>query len=389
MRTNIFVLGAGASVESGCPLSVNFLEIAEDLFDRGVIERADAFKRVFEFVHAIDPLSLYSDLDIFNLEHLFTFVEFCYRLEHVDWFIKGGNHITLRQDLVLLILESIQKTSEFQFGGSSNKEPNGSIDFSGGDGISVTMQTKAYNFQPHKSYEALIAAIRELQSRDEEVVIISFNYDINAEIALNAAGIPFHYCLEGTSTLHDKHHASVPVVKMHGSVNWLKMTTPKPVIEYLDIPKFLNKPHFVTRCVSNHYSGSVYLNVDRAMHLEFPRLDDASAENCEFPLLIPPVYDKMQNYAVFRGIWKSALEFMSRANTIYILGYSMPDTDILFKHIFSIAGHKNMSVKKEVVVVDPSDQTFERYKTFLKRGRAFLHRQSAFSKMEALPAQRR
>ena len=76
MADVVFVLGAGASADSGAPLMTNFLEVAEDLWRIGEVgPDAAHFERVFKSIAALKSVHAQSVLDTYNLESVFSAFE--------------------------------------------------------------------------------------------------------------------------------------------------------------------------------------------------------------------------------------------------------------------------------------------------------------------------
>lgn len=64
------------------------------------------------------------------------------------------------------------------------------------------------------------------------------------------------------------------------------------------------------------------------------------------PLIIPPVYDKSSiiDMESTRYLWIRARNFLSKARRIYILGYSLPDSDLSVRLMFKNCINKNAKI---------------------------------------------
>ena len=72
----IFILGAGASAQSGVPVMSNFLDIAEVLWRTGKVESAaEHFETVFEGRSKLQAVFSKARLDIMNIEDVFAAFE--------------------------------------------------------------------------------------------------------------------------------------------------------------------------------------------------------------------------------------------------------------------------------------------------------------------------
>ncbi len=77
MADNVFIFGAGASVESGAPTMTTFMDAAEDVLARG---EAGNYKEDFEFIFGtvrreLSTVYEKADLDLNNIEALFGSIE--------------------------------------------------------------------------------------------------------------------------------------------------------------------------------------------------------------------------------------------------------------------------------------------------------------------------
>jgi hypothetical protein len=74
---NVFILGAGASKESGAPLMNEFLDVTEDLLREDAFDSASAekIKEVFEIITYLQGVYAKSYLDLNNIESLFGAIE--------------------------------------------------------------------------------------------------------------------------------------------------------------------------------------------------------------------------------------------------------------------------------------------------------------------------
>ncbi len=80
MTSTVFILGAGASRAAGGPLMVDFLDIAEDMFE-GMRQSQepnsvrDSFELVFREIHKLQEVYARSTLDLNNIESVFAAFE--------------------------------------------------------------------------------------------------------------------------------------------------------------------------------------------------------------------------------------------------------------------------------------------------------------------------
>ena len=73
------------------------------------------------------------------------------------------------------------------------------------------------------------------------------------------------------------------------------------------------------------------------------------------PVIIPPVKNKSYDFYgdLFPSLWKKAEDVLSKAETIYVLGYSFPVTDIPSSDLFKSAFSRRKNIPN-VVIVNPN-----------------------------------
>jgi hypothetical protein len=54
------------------------------------------------------------------------------------------------------------------------------------------------------------------------------------------------------------------------------------------------------------------------------------------PVIVPPTWNKTQYHKEIGGVWTEAAKHLSEAENIFIIGYSLPDTDQFFRYLYSL-----------------------------------------------------
>ena len=199
-----------------------------------------------------------------------------------------------------------------------------------------------------------------------EAVVITLNYDTLVEKAARDLRVS-----EKISTLHPTdiyppYFANIAsrsgaalwgsealrtfrFLKLHGSVNWYysgREDFHGETIFFSDVPEF-----GPARDEAAHYATN-------------RRLRDMAAD--KETLLIPPVAEKNTyfNNETVRALWKDAAAALQDAAALYIIGYSLPISDLGMR--FFLAG--NSSADDSLVhVVNTDTNILERYREFLQR----------------------
>lgn len=150
---------------------------------------------------------------------------------------------------------------------------------------------------------------------------------LNTKISLeNLYQIPISNIKARTASLLSGEEAqTLSLFKLHGSVNWF----------YSGGADYSGEPI---------YYQSLDENRDREIAL-------ALRNRCDLvPLIIPPVLDKNAFYSnnSLRTQWTSAKNIIAEADTVYVVGYSLPETDLsmglLLREAFGRKGEKSKIV---------------------------------------------
>jgi hypothetical protein len=319
MSRYVFILGAGASKECGAPLMGDFLERAADLNRNANGTYRGDFALVAQAIAALQQVHSKAELDLYNLESVFGALEMAKMLGQMPGYPAPEG---IRQ-VILALRRAIAQTLEK------------SIDFPCPQGGSFRMPD---------SYLMLVRAIAEIREKEGGDVssIISFNYDILAEMALylsRTLGFKLGYSDHISIT-----DGNVPVIKLHGSLSW--GTCPK-CKELVSLP------------MSFVREGDIAPPDDKGMmHLEISSLlAKAKLSHCDqaidpIPVIVPPSWNKTEYAEQVGHIWQEAARQLSDAENIIVCGYSLPETDVFFKHLFAL-GSVGTSLIRHFWVIDP------------------------------------
>ncbi len=196
-----------------------------------------------------------------------------------------------------------------------------------------------------------VAALLGMINQKSEIAgantFISFNYDTLVEDALTRLDVPWHYGFSDTSmsgfvkdVVYDqskddswgrsKGWNAVPVLKLHGSVNWTVDTAESPLGSQLKV---------------------------------FRSYDDLRAKQ-KRPRLIPPTWSKSVEDQLSEP-WEAAIQRLRTATRVVIIGFSMPETDLHFRYLLA-AGLQENAWLRNIVFVNPDVKAVE------ERARALL-----------------
>jgi hypothetical protein len=107
----VYILGAGASHHTGIPLLGDFLFSARLLMEsNNTLRYREAFELVFAWIDAKRGSSYYVELDLNNLEHIFSLAE-------MDRQINPGSNNDIVKELRYVVSETIDNACKLEFQG--------------------------------------------------------------------------------------------------------------------------------------------------------------------------------------------------------------------------------------------------------------------------------
>lgn len=301
---NVYILGAGFSAEAGLPVISSFLARMRDAVDwldkAGRVAEREAIERVLDFRHESAAAGYRINIDLDNIEHLFSLAD-----------AKPGTASS--DDIRLAIAATID------FAAQSGRAPVGRLRVSQTNGWPCTdawrsaavrwddiegqpvfsdVQSSIYDY-----YAATLSGLTAATMESGKNVVITLNYDVVVEEAIRKLDIPISYQLSGSGVEFDPAAGidepaadALQVLKLHGSVNWAQKS-----------------------------DGSVLVCRDyecvRTLKLA--------------PLLVPPTWQKNAAEALLR-VWDAAVRAIARATRIVLIGVSIPPADQHFKYLVSV-----------------------------------------------------
>ena len=290
---NVYILGAGFSADAGIPVLDNFLVKMRAgmnwLREEGRDREFAAIRNVFKFRKKAASAALRVNLNLENIEDLFSLAAASgqYPLEEsVSTAIAGTLDFSRRtgklQWFEIMVDDDLAKPSSWT---AKSKENVGAT---------------RYIIPPYDLYAGLLTGRICSPSKFMKNTIITLNYDTVLEEALGNWKIPFWYGFKPRSVEYDASSKwarenpddALTILKLHGSVNWAKSKRSRGRLN-----------------VYGSYSD--VLKVDGRV------------------VLIPPTWRKS-----FQGplseVWNAAIQALSEATRVVIIGFSVPPTDIHF-----------------------------------------------------------
>lgn len=330
MKT-IFILGAGASQMAGAPLMADFLDRAYDLLRtkvKGVIEAKYQFEDVFNAISELQGVHSKAFLDLNNIEIVFGAIEMGLLLKRLGD-RDEASIAKLRDSLITLIY----KTLEF--------------------GIQFPVRDKY--IRPPKPYDGFMTTLEGIEKNQppqdpHQFSFVTFNYDLCLDYALYHIDRAFDYCLEGAN----KPNTS-PLLKLHGSINWGLSHNGKIV------------PFEVRDAQFQLSGGEKHVFYNLGTNLVNRKFEDKPLNGP--PVIVPPTWNKNGYHGQLSNVWSQAAYEFAAAENIFIIGYSLPETDSFFRYLWALGSEGNARLRNFVVInKDASGIVEGRFKQLIGRG---------------------
>ena len=330
MKT-IFILGAGASQKAGAPLMSNFLDRAYDLFrlqTPGVVEAKTEFEDVFGAIAELQGVHSKAFLDLNNIEIVFGAIEMGLLLRRLGK--RDEESIgKLRSSLITLIYKTLEYSIEFPM-------HSGRID-------------------PPKPYDGFMTTLQGIEKSQpcqdpHRFCFITFNYDLCLDFALHRFRRTFNYCLDSSYN-----GGAAPLLKLHGSINW-GLTDEEIIVPY-EI-KDISFDHFIQQ-------DTVIFDLGSNLHLKV--IDDKPLKGP--PVIVPPTWNKSSYHGQLSNVWSRAARELATAENIFVIGYSLPETDSFFRYLYALGSAGHARLRNFVVInKDDSGVVESRFKQLIGRG---------------------
>jgi hypothetical protein len=311
----------------------DFLDVASNLHSTGKVgDKAPHFERVFKAIAALQAVHSKSQLDLNNIESIFNAFEMANILGKLPSF-KPEEIQGLIDSLKKVIETTIELTIRFP-----------------------TQHSHIGTPVPYDDFASLLSYIMSEAFPKRNVSVITFNYDIAIDMALYRAGIGQDYGL-GSSTVP----GAVPLLKLHGSLNWALKVDDNNVIP-LTLDKYLQVYH----ANPFHDTSICYVPIGTQLEEYFSKQNiKVKAE----PVIVPPTWNKVEQHKALSQVWACAAKELGEAEYIFIIGYSLPETDAFFRLLYALGTVGDVPFKKiEVFNPENSGKTRKRFEALLGSG---------------------
>jgi len=313
---NVFIFGAGASFASKAPLMSNFLNTADDLLRSGAFEEdSNEIEEVFKTKTSLGGVYRSSYLDINNIESLFGAIEMGSTLQRLGNFTGKSKISSIRKALVKMIVRTLELSINFR------KNTNGVVNDIG-------------------DYNRFSEIIKELFPNS---CAITFNYDLALDVSLYNQYNDINYCLN----LED--NSSFKLLKLHGSTNWAQIMDKENTIVPCPIDRLIESAHSSPGRHS-HSRENYKIHASKFIQSDWftdylSRNNYSSSRVNDVPVIVPPTWNKTEYHGTLSNVWQAASTALSTARNIYVIGYSLPESDSFFRYLFALSSLNNPSIR--------------------------------------------
>lgn len=323
MIDTIYILGAGASADSGIPVMSNFVQKAESLAASKEFEGYE-FKELKEIIDNLQFGESKIYIDSENIESVLGAIEMAEIFNHK---FKEDQSIDLKNTYIDYVVKTIEKSTLFKY--EKDKITN----------------------EKSNSYDAFVKNyITPIKNKS---AILTFNYDVCLDIALYSNNVSFNYYLEA-----NRDDNFFPYLKLHGSINWFEIEKQNnnTEINILDVMShvkygahFTDKKHIKRRVDDYFFQTHFKKEMLSKKYIEIPK----SKMNT---LIIPPTWNKTMYHNKIKNVWVKAHNVFRNTKNIVVIGYSYPESDSFFKYMLSVCTNNNTRINKLIIVnpnIDP------------------------------------
>lgn len=317
MSEIVFILGAGASSTAGAPLIKDFLNVADELRNKNNLGNCGSFfDKVFDARSCLQSLHSKSKLNLDDIESIFAAFEMGLLIKKFPNLSEKDIEEAITA-IKILILKTLEQTIKFEY--------------------------HSERTWPDKTYNSFAGLIKQLRDGHKTCSVITFNYDLALDYALHFHNLPYDYCLSD-----EIGPGKIPLIKLHGSLNWVKCDKCNNII-----------PWYLKDFFNNHRYQ--FLKDGMKVTIDLPsRLIDGEFEHCGekittlSPVIVPPTWNKTSYHNQLTNVWKHAANMFSDAKNIFISGYSLTPSDSFFRYLYALSSVSNTLIKR-FWVYDPAE----------------------------------
>jgi hypothetical protein len=155
------------------------------------------------------------------------------------------------------------------------------------------------------------------------------NYDIALDHALYVYSCAVDYGFGGTLPSDVQ---VISLLKLHGSLNWSESL---PTVAEKAVVPWTMAEYWLTHRMPSDLSELKYCNVPIGSQLVEMSSKQGKMVTGE-AVLVPPTWNKGETHRTLSRVWSRAALALSEAENIFVVGYSMPETDAFFRYLYAL-----------------------------------------------------
>lgn len=330
----VIITGAGCSVDLGIPAMGTFMQRMWEIYTG---DSTKEIREVFDFVRRLRTVYHNSYVDLNNVESVYSAVEM---FNHISNTELSHRMLETFQRMICNVIErscKLDRTDRFR--------------------------------EPTSRYRSLLEGIGKDRLVSRRTVFLTTNYDVLLEAAITRLHLSYgegsdctvprfypYYGFEGIEVVPEGYNP-VNVYKLHGSINWYKSNEVLKAKSLFDL--FRAPSHSTDYSYLREFEDGFQFNFTK----EFDR-------NHSKPAIVPPTFSKDSKMSEMREVWKMAAKALSCAKRVVVIGYSVPETDLMFRYLYAVATLE-MDWSKGVYVINKDGSIREHYIKFL--GQTGIH----------------
>jgi hypothetical protein len=338
MAKSVFIFGAGASFSTGTPLMGNFYDAIASLTPSLNEEDQNHFNKIRDLKRNLSSLYANFKMDplLNNIETLYGLIEMGSLIEYLDGY-ETKDIVLLKYSINRFIVRTIEKSTAFY---SSQTK-----------GISTNSD---YNnlFSRIFSQNSLNEFIREANS----VCFITFNYDIALDFELEKLARDTNFTLSYFQPQATRQN--IKLLKLHGSINWGKCDSGHIT------PISILKDNQALNTIMRVSDSKQFLEISKFVKGRECSIRECKNKTQDLPLIVPPTWNKTEYHKQLAIVWKQAAKEISEAEKLFIIGYSLPESDIFFKYLMMLGAFHFPNIK-ELNVVNNNEDAIKRFSNMM------------------------
>lgn len=158
--------------------------------------------------------------------------------------------------------------------------------------------------------------------------------------------------------------AGIPtnLLKLHGSLNWAVRSDTEEVLP-------LTLQDYFSKYSHKGYKAGDSCNIPIGSELQDYYTKFTNEKINQEPVIVPPTWNKTDYHHLLANIWGLAAKELEEAEYIFIIGYSLPETDAFFRLLYGLGTVGATPLKKIAAFNPDSTGTIEqRFRDMLGPG---------------------